>query len=395
MTKMKQVRVLLVGNDADYFLTHRLPLAQKLAELGYDIHVALPFKLDDERFGCRPFVVHQIALRRGGVHAGEELRTTFELIRLYRRLRPQIVHHVTLKPTIYGGFAARLTGVPIVVNAMTGLGFVFTSSTLQARLIRMVAQWPLRIACRRRNVTMIFQNPEDLQKFADLGISYRECSVLIRGSGVDTRVFTPGSGGTTGQPVVMAVSRMLWDKGIAEFVAAARALKAAGSNARFVLVGGTDPNPSSVPEAQLRQWSEEGVVEWWGKRDNMPAVWRQADVACLPSYAEGLPKTLLEAAATGLPLVATDIPGCREVAREGLTGMLVAKGDAISLADALRRLIESPELRRTLGANARAIAEREFTIQSVIEQTLDVYQSRLSALAPAVPALESGEDGPA
>lgn len=387
--------MLLVGNDADYFLTHRLPLALQLAELGYDIHVALPITPGDERFECQPFVLHRIALRRGGIHAGEELRTMLELFRLYRRVRPQIVHHVTLKPTLYGGFAARLTGVPIVVNAMTGLGFVFTSLTLKARLIRMVALWPLRIACRRRNVTMIFQNPEDLQKFADLDISHRGCSVLIRGSGVDTRVFTPRQGGTTGQPVVMVVSRMLWDKGIAEFVAAARALKATGSNARFVLVGGTDPNPSSVPESELRQWSEEGAVEWWGKRDNMPDVWRQADVACLPSYAEGLPKTLLEAAATGLPLVASDIPGCREIAREGVTGMLVAKGDAVGLANALRCLIESPELRRAFGANARAVAEQEFTVQSVIKQTLDVYQSRLRAVATAAPALDSGDNGSA
>jgi glycosyltransferase involved in cell wall biosynthesis len=393
MTTMKQVRILLVGNDADYFLTHRLPLAMKLAEIGCDIHVALPFARGDARFERRPFVVHRIALRRGGVHIGEELRTLLELFRLYRQVRPQIVHHVTLKPTLYGGFAARLTGVPIVVNAMTGLGFVFTSGTLKARLIRMVAQWPLRIACRRRNVTMIFQNPEDLQKFADFGLSYRESSVLIRGSGVDTQVFTPGPGRTTPEPLVMVVGRMLWDKGIAEFIAAARALKAEGSKARFVMVGGTDPNPSSVPEAELRRWSEEGVVEWWGKRDNMPDIWRQADVACLPSYAEGLPKTLLEAAATGLPLVATDIPGCREIAREGVTGLLVTKGDPVSLADALRRMIESPELRQRLGANSRVVAEREFTVQSVIKQTLEVYQSRLSATMPAVPALESGDDG--
>jgi glycosyltransferase involved in cell wall biosynthesis len=155
-------------------------------------------------------------------------------------------------------------------------------------------------------------------------------------------------------------------------------LKAEGSSARFVMVGGTDPNPSSVPEAELRRWCDEGVVEWWGKRDGMPDVWRQADVACLPSYAEGLPKSLLEAAATGLPLVATDIPGCREIVREGVTGMLVAKGDAVTLADALRRMLGSPELRRTFGANARDIAEREFTVEGVIKQTLGIYESRLS-----------------
>jgi glycosyltransferase involved in cell wall biosynthesis len=379
---MKKVRVLLVGNDADYFLTHRLPLAVRLAELGYDIHVAVPFECNDQRFEHRPFVTHRIALQRGGVHVGQEVQTMFELLRLYRRLRPEIVHNVTLKPTLYGGFAARLTGVPIVVNAMTGLGFVFTSSTIKARFIRMIAKWPLRVACRRRNVTMIFQNPEDRQTFADLGITNRDGSVLIRGSGVDTRAFQPAEGIPMSEPIVMVVSRMLWDKGIAEFVASARILKKEGVRARFVLVGGTDPNPSSVPESVLRGWVDEGVIEWWGRRSDMPQVWRQAQIACLPSYAEGLPKSLLEAAATGLPLVATDIPGCREIVRQNVTGILVPKGDANELAAALRTLIADSELRSRLGANARAIAENEFTVQSVISQTVKLYESRLSETAP-------------
>ena len=180
--------------------------------------------------------------------------------------------------------------------------------------------------------------------------------------------------------MVVLVSRMLWDKGVAEFVEAARSLKAHGVRARFVLVGGTDPNPSSVPEAVLEQWTAEGVVEWWGRRADIPEILRQAHIACLPSYAEGLPKSILEAAATGLPIVATDIPGCREIARENETGFLVPKQDAKELASALKRLIEDPALRQRLGTTARLIAQTEFKVQHVVAQTIALYESRIAEI---------------
>lgn len=381
----------MVGNDADYFLLHRLPLALKLLEFGYDLHVAIPYEPTDVRFHDRPFPVHRIFLERGGVKPHEELRTLVQLVHLYSRLRPQLVHHFTIKPTLYGGLAARLAGVPNVVSAMTGLGYVFSSNTALARVIRALARWPLRLACRRKNVSMIFQNAQDLETFVSLGFSYRESAVLIKGCGVDPNVFYPvSSAAPVTEPIVMLVSRMLWDKGIAEFVQAARSLKAAGVRARFVLVGGTDPNPSSVPEAVLQQWCRDGVVEWWGQRSDMPDVWRAAHIACLPSYAEGLSQSLLEAAASGLPLVASDIPGCREIVREGQTGFLVAKGDAGQLAAALQRLIEAPSLRAQLGKNARAVAMAEFTVDSVAAQTVAVYESLLGrhgavSESPALP----------
>jgi glycosyltransferase involved in cell wall biosynthesis len=377
-------RVLLVGNDADYFLTHRLPLALRLCEAGYDVHVALPYDVDDKRYQDFPFALHCISLRRGSMHIRQEVRTLLELVSLYRRLRPDLVHHVTVKPTLYGGLAARLVGVPVIVNAMTGLGYVFTSSSLRARLIRAVARWPLRLACRRRNVTMIFQNPEDRDTFVRLGLSRQDATVLIRGSGVNTAVYFPSNQPAAGSPIVMLVSRMLWDKGVAEFVEAARILKEGGAAARFVLVGGTDPNPSSVPEPVLKGWSDAGIVEWWGRQDDMPSVWRQAQIACLPSYAEGLPKSLLEAAATGLPLVATDIPGCREVVREEVTGLLVPKADAKRLAAALGDLIADASRRRAFGANARRIAEAEFTVERVVARTLELYAALLSGLGHRV-----------
>ncbi len=377
-------RILLVGNDADYFLTHRLPLALRLCEVGYELHVALPYAADDPRYLSFPFTLHRVSLSRGSMRIHQEARTLVELWSLYRRLRPDLVHHVTVKPTLYGGLAARLVGVPVIVNAMTGLGYVFTSSSMRARLIRSAARWPLRLACRRHNVTMIFQNPEDRDTFVRLGLSRKNSTVLIRGSGVDTGVYFPSNELPGGEPIVMLVSRMLWDKGVAEFVAAAQILKQEGVAARFVLVGGTDPNPSSVPEPVLKDWSDAGIVEWWGRQDNMPSVWRQAQIACLPSYAEGLPKSLLEAAATGLPLVASDIPGCREIAREEVTGLLVPKGDAKRLAAALRDLIADPSRRRTFGANARRIAETEFTVERVVARTIELYASLLSGLGRQV-----------
>ncbi|HEX7114308.1 MAG TPA: glycosyltransferase family 4 protein [Steroidobacter sp.] len=373
-------RVLLVGNDADYFLSHRLPLALRLSQEGYELHVALPFDPGDVRYRGLPFTLHRISLSRGSMRLHHEMKTLMELLSLYRRLRPDLVHHVTLKPTLYGGVAARLTGVPLVVNAMTGLGYVFTSDAIQARLIRAIAKWPLRFACRRENVTMIFQNPEDRDTFVSLGLTRKESTTLIRGSGVDVNIYRPAEEPPTGEPVVMLVSRMLWDKGIAEFVEAARMLKEEGATARFVLVGGTDPNPSSVPEATLKEWSSGGVVEWWGRQSDMPRIWAQAHIACLPSYAEGLPKSLLEAAAMGLPMVATDIPGCREIVRPGVTGLLVAKGDSRQLADALRQLIADPLRRRTLGGNARKLVETDFTVNKVVAETLELYEWLLSGM---------------
>jgi glycosyltransferase involved in cell wall biosynthesis len=373
-------RIILVGNDADYFFSHRLPIAKRASEMGYDVHVAAPFKKDDIRKMSWPFVFHRVALRRGGFNPVEEVRTFVELLSLYRRLKPTLVHHVTIKPTLYGGLAARLAGVPAVVNAMTGLGFLFMASSWRGSILRSTVRLLLRSACRGPNVKVIFQNPTDLETFVRLRICRRSACVLIRGSGVDTRVFKPSP--EPPEPVVvMLLGRMLWDKGVKEFVGAAKRHREQGANARFVLVGNTDPNPMSVKKAQLEEWQREGFVEWWGWRDDIPTVLSQAHIVCLPSYHEGLPKVLLEAASSARPIVATNIPGCREIVRHGENGYLVPAKDVEALTNAIGLLIRSRDARVEMGSRGRMLVETEFALPLVLEQTMQTYSAALDSIA--------------
>jgi len=201
---------------------------------------------------------------------------------------------------------------------------------------------------------------------------------IVRGSGVDVKKFIPAEE-STGVPIVMLASRMLWDKGVGEFIEAAKILKQEGVEARFVLVGDSDPeNPASIPNAQLSEWHELGIVEWWGERGNMHEMLTQAHIVCLPSYREGLPKVLLEAASCGKPIIATDVPGCREIVHNGENGILVPLKDSSSLASAMKELINNPEKRKIIGINGRRLVENEFSEEIVVSQTLKVYQELLA-----------------
>ena len=296
-------------------------------------------------------------------------------MRLYCRERPDIVHHVALKPMLYGALAPGLRSVPAhVVNAVAGLGSLFTSTDSTSEPASRDLQVAGVAAWRAAQPTIV-QNPDDF------GLLTRwECQKdrlrLIRGAGVDTEVVSSCSESPPEPVRYCSTARMLWDKGVGEFVEAARLLTQAGVTARFVLVGDPDPgNPASVPVATLRAWHGHNGVEWWGHRDDMPAVFHTAHIACLPSYyREGLPKVLLEAAACGLPIVTTDAPGCREIVRDGDNGFLVPLRDAQALALALRRLIENAALRTEMGQRAREIVLAEFSQERVIAETLAVYQ---------------------
>jgi glycosyltransferase involved in cell wall biosynthesis len=295
------------------------------------------------------------------------------LWRLYRRERPDLVHHVALKPVIFGAMAAWLARVPGQVNAVAGMGWLFTTTSGIVRLVRPVIRWMLGRLLNRPHSLTIVQNPEDRILLERAGVSAKRLR-LIRGAGVDVQIFFPVA--PPPEPVrIVLVARMLWDKGVGEFVEAARILSESGANARFVLVGDPDPaNPASVPESTLLSWNGQNGVEWWGRREDMPSVLQSAHIACLPSYREGLPKTLLEAAATGLPIVTTDAPGCREVVRDGINGFLVPVRDSVALAAALKRLIDDAVLRRSMGEQSRLRAETEFGLETVIAQTLETYR---------------------
>lgn len=364
-----QKKLLFLVTEDWYFVSHRLNLAVAAKAAGFNVVVATREgqqggAIRDAGIRLLPFTLS----RRGG----NPLREAVTLWRLYRREQPDLVHHVALKPVMLGAFVAWLARVPRQVNAVAGLGWLFTTSSGLVRLVRPVLRRVLAYLLNQRNSMVIVQNPEDKALLERAGISPLRLR-LIRGAGVDTLTFFPVM--PPPEPVcVVLVARMLWDKGVGEFVQAARILNDSGVSARFILVGDPDPaNPASVTESTLSSWDGKSGVEWWGRRDDMPAVLHAAHVACLPSYREGLPKSLLEAAACGLPIVTTDAPGCREVVQEGVNGLRVPVRDAAALARALRKLIEDPEMRSRMGKQSRLRAEREFASEAIIAETLAVY----------------------
>ncbi|MCH8999348.1 MAG: glycosyltransferase family 4 protein [Proteobacteria bacterium] len=374
----KPVLLYLVTEDW-YFWSHRLPIARAARAAGWEVLVATRVAEHGERIRREGFRLVPIGLRRRSLAPWREVAAIAELARLYRRERPDLVHHVAMKPVLYGSLAAALAGVPAVVNALAGMGYVFTSSGVKARLLRPLIRTAFRWLLDRPNSRLILQNPDDIAAMTGAtvakGTVAAERVALIRGSGVDIQIFRPREepGGT---PVAVMVSRMLWDKGVGELVEAARLLRRREVPLRVVLVGPPDPdNPASIPERQLRDWDASGDIAWWGERSDIAEIWAQGQIAVLPSHREGLPKSLLEAAACGRPMVAADVSGCREIVKDGVTGLLVPPGDAGGLADALERLARDPDLRRRLGAAARDLVEREFSEEAVVAQTLALYRS--------------------
>jgi glycosyltransferase involved in cell wall biosynthesis len=321
-----------------------------------------------------------VPMRRRSLNPLREASLVWQLRRIFRNEAPHLAHGFTLKCAVYGSLAARLAGVPARVNAVAGMGYVFTSDDLQARLLRPLVRTLLRLALGGRNARLILQNPDDVALFERAGLVDPAQVRLIPGSGVDCDRFSPAPPGRAGAESqsrglrVLLPSRLLWDKGVAEFVEAARRLRAGGRPVACLLAGAPDPgNPAAVPEATVRAWADEGAVEWLGHVDDMAALFRSVDVVVLPSYREGLPKGLIEAGASGCALVTTDVPGCREVVRDSRDGLLVPARDAAALADAIARLQDDPALRRRLAGAARARALEAFDERLVIAATLSVY----------------------
>lgn len=371
--------VYLVTEDW-YFCSHRIDLARAAREAGYQVSVVTRVSDDGEKIRQEGFNLINVDFPRSPRNPWRDLRALLAIVRAYRRVRPDVIHHVALKPVVYGSLAARLApGHPCIVNALTGLGFVFASRTFLARLLRPFLSIMLRMVLRGRHSWAILQNTDDLNELTQRGFVDPHRCALIRGSGVDVNRYKL-SAPAGARPIVLLASRLLWDKGVAEFVEAAQQLRKMGLKARFVLVGEPDQeNPAAVPRAMLRQWQDEGDVEWWGWRDDMPEVLRQASIVCLPSYREGLPKVLIEGAAAGRPLVATDVPGCREIVQHGVNGLLVPPRNAKRFAEAIKTLLDNEALREQMGKAGRVLVEEQFSMQHVIAETLTLYQRALSA----------------
>ena len=375
--------VFLVTEDW-YFWSHRVNLARAARDAGARVVVATRVGTLGDELRREGFDVVPLLWSRRNHDPLEEIHAFRAVRDLYRRLRPDIVHHVAIKPVVVGGLAARLAKQPAQVNAIAGLGYIETSRQLRARILRPVFNRVLRFAWKGDNVHAIVQNPEDETMLRSHFLPAARVH-LVRGSGVDLARFTPSAEPPASDAVVATfVGRLLWSKGLGEIAEAARRLRSNGAKVRFRLVGDPDTeNPESVPESTLRQWTAEGLVSWEHWSDDIPAVWRASHLAVLPSYREGLPKSLLEAAACARAIVATDVPGCREIARDGINALTVPPRDAQALADAVARLAADAELRSRYGAGGRDMVEREFSEGIVIAQTLNIYRQMLAAGAGA------------
>ena len=365
-----------------YFCSHRLPLAIAAKAKGFEVSLVTRVRAHRQIIESAGIRLIPMPLSRGGRNPFTEWLTVWRLARILKAEQPNILHNVALKPVLYGSLAARMTGTRGVVNALAGLGHIFALEK-RAWLLRQLVTIAFRFLLRRRG-SVIVQNPDDLQLLLASGAVLREDVTLIRGSGVDLERFQE-SPEPDGPVVVLFAARLLWDKGIGEFVEAAGPLKKRYPGTRFVVVGEPDPeNHSSLDLEQLKEWQRQGLIEYWGKRNDMDAVFRQTHIVCLPSYyGEGVPKVLLEALAAARPIVTTDMPGCREVVETGANGILVPPRNVPRLIEALGDLIGDPGLRSRMGALGRVRAEAEFGIEHVIEKTLALYQTLLDRKTPA------------
>ena len=385
MTAARPKLIYLVTEDW-YFWSHRLPMARAAQHAGFDVAVATRVAAHGERIRAEGFALHPLRWRRRDIGPWASLRAVGEVYRLYSRERPLLVHHVALKPAVLGSVAALLAGVPAVVNAVTGVGFVASSPSLRARLLRRPMDFALARLLERPNSRVIVQNEDDRALLLSLRSGADERIVVIRGSGVDTTHFR-----ATPEPPVPPVTagyagRMLADKGVAVLVEAQQSLRRRGGDLRLVLAGTPDPeNPSSIDAATLAAWRALPGITWLGEVDDIRTLWSMAHIAVLPSRREGLPKSLLEPAAMGRPLIATDVPGCREIARDGVNALLVPPDDAGALAAALERLADDAELRRRFGAASRALVESELAADAVGAATVACYRSLLRALRLPAP----------
>lgn len=380
----KKPVLLFVVSTVDYFRSHRLPLARAAQTAGYEVVVATTFTSLPESLSTQFHFIPLKYLQRTGMNPLQDLRLIKELKALYKRLKPDIIHHIAVKPVLYGSIAAKLSRMPIVVNALTGLGFLFISHKWWVRLIRFcimrLLKWSWHSSSPTCKTHLIVQNPDDYQIFEPL--TSKNNISIIQGSGVNPHIFTPPLTKVINSPCkVVMVSRLLKDKGILELIEASRILQQQKIDISLELYGAPDPlNPTSVTIEDIRTWEQERLCVWKGATNTVVLVYQQADVAVLPSYREGLPKSLLEAAACGLPIITTDVPGCREIVKDNINGILVPLKDPVALAAAIKTLVLDQHLRTRYGQESRQIVLTHFQESIICTQTIDLYKKLLTSV---------------
>jgi glycosyltransferase involved in cell wall biosynthesis len=369
-------KVLFVVNDAAFFVSHRLPIAQQLIEEGYEVHLAtsgetLPI------YNEMGLSFHKLGVSRKGTRPLSELRLIWQLFKLFTGLQPDLVHLVTIKPYLYGGIAAKMANVPAVVSAVSGLGFVLMATGFKAKFLKAVLYPLYKFSFSHKNQIIIFQNNDDANFLVDWKVIRASKARLIRGSGVDLSAYQY-SAEPKEKIVITFVARLLTGKGIREFINASRIIHSNGKEVDFWVAGDLDEgNPESITKAEVASWKDLSNVKFFGFQSNVAELYSKSNIACLPSYREGLPKSLVEAAACGRAVITTDVPGCRDAIESNKTGLLVPVNNAVALADAIEYLLENPDVRERMGVAGRALAEKEFAIEKIVAEHMEIFQKLL------------------
>ena len=370
-------KLVILINNLNFFCSHRLPIAE--AALNESLNVVIGY---GELGGADPLYLIQkgfklsfVPMQRGGIDLFKNLKTFFYIWRFFRKEKPDIVHLVTIKPYLFGGILARITGVRCVVSAVSGLGYLFINKDLKSKLLKLFIYPLYKLAFNHFNQVVIFHNEEDAKDLVKWGVINSSKIKVLKGSGIKLDKFTKFKE-HPGTPVVCFASRLLIDKGVNEFILAAKILKERSVIARFLLVGDLDMNnPKSLNRYDLMKIKSENIVEVFGYQDDIPSLFEKSHIICLPSYREGFPKVLIEAAAASRAIVTTDVPGCRDSIIPNKTGILVPVKNSKSLANAIQDLLENSKKRVLMGREGRKLAEREYSIENIVDSHLEIYKN--------------------
>jgi glycosyltransferase involved in cell wall biosynthesis len=366
------MKIILFANTDWYLYNFRLSLAKSIKAKGHELILLSPSgpyvqKLEEMGYSWR-----EVKLSRKGFNPIQEINTILAIRSIYKIEKPDLVHHFTIKCVIYGSIAGKIVGVRKIINAITGLGYVFLNDNFRIRSVRWLIKIFYRISLK--NTKVVFENEDDCDLFINNHLVKQDQVTIITGTGVDTDKFKPEKE-AGGIPTMILIGRMLRDKGVNEFIEAAKVINQGKIQARFILVGDIDAgNPASLTKDNLQDWVHQGIVEWWGWREDIINIYHQASVVCLPSYREGFSTTLIEAGACGKPLVASDVPGCRQIVINGKNGFLVPQKNVGELVKALVKLISNPDLRKAMGINSREIIVKNFSSKMMNAQTMRLYQ---------------------
>ena len=375
----KDKKIIILVNYLSFFFSHRLPIGEALLAKGFEVFIGYGELrgADPKILEQKGFKVNFIPMQPAGFNLFKELKTLYYIWVFFKKVKPDIVHLITIKPYLYGGIISRLIGIQCLVSAVSGLGTLFIKKDFKSKFLRFITYPLYKIAFNHSNQKIILQNKDDLNLLNNWGVINLSKIKLLNGSGVKLENFK-NFDEPNGEITICFAARLLRDKGVYEYISAAQLLKKRGIKARFLLAGDLDANnPSGLSLTDLDKLRNDNYVKFIGHHQDIPSLYEKSHIICLPSYREGFPKSLIEAAAANRAVVTTDVPGCRDAIIPNKTGLLVPVRDFKKLADALQCLIENPEKRIAMGVAGRKLAEKEYPIEKIVTDHLNIYQELL------------------